>query len=61
VGIYQMALRVMQRNADECIFVDDRAENIEGARKAGMQTIQFKNVAQLADELRSFSVQVDTS
>jgi putative hydrolase of the HAD superfamily len=58
VGIYQMALRVMQRNADECIFVDDRAENVEGARKAGMNGIHFQNVAQFSSELKNLGVQV---
>ena len=58
VGIYQMALRVMQRGADECIFVDDRAENVEGARKAGMNGIHFQNVAQLSAELKNLGVQV---
>jgi putative hydrolase of the HAD superfamily len=58
VGIYQMASRVMQRGADECIFVDDRAENVEGARKAGMNGIHFQNVAQLTGELENLGVQV---
>lgn len=61
VGIYQMALRVMQRGADECIFVDDRAENVEGARKAGMNGIHFQNVAQLSAELKNLGVQVTTA
>jgi putative hydrolase of the HAD superfamily len=59
--IFQMALRVMQRDASECIFVDDRAENVEGARKAGMNGIHFQNVAQLSAELRNLGVQVAAS
>jgi putative hydrolase of the HAD superfamily len=58
VGIYQMALQVMQRTADECIFVDDRAENVKGAVNAGLTGIQFQNVAQVSDELKRFGVQV---
>lgn len=58
VRIFEMALQVMQRNADECIFVDDRAENVEGARKAGMNGIHFLNVAQLSAELKNLGVQV---
>jgi len=57
VEIYEMAMHVLQRGADESIFIDDRAENIEGARKAGMNTIEFKNVAQLATELKKFGVE----
>ncbi len=58
VAVYQMALRVMQRGADECIFVDDRAENVEGAQKAGMNGIHFQNVAQLSAELKNLGVPV---
>jgi putative hydrolase of the HAD superfamily len=61
VGIYRMALSVMQRSADECIFVDDRAENVDGAQKAGMNAIQFQNVDQLSAELKGFGVQVAAS
>jgi putative hydrolase of the HAD superfamily len=57
VRIFQMALNVTQRGADECIFVDDRAENVAGARRAGMNTIQFQNVAQLSLELKNLGVQ----
>ncbi len=56
VGIYQMALRVMQRSGDECIFVDDRAENVKGAVNAGLHGIQFQNVTQLSAELKGFGV-----
>jgi putative hydrolase of the HAD superfamily len=58
VRIFQMALRVMQRSADECIFVDDRVENVEGARKAGMNGIHFQNVAQFSAELKNLGMQV---
>jgi putative hydrolase of the HAD superfamily len=57
VRIFRMALDVTQRGADECIFVDDRAENVAGARKVGMSTIQFQNVAQLSAELKNLGVQ----
>ena len=58
VRIFQMALNVTQRSADECIFVDDRAENVAGARRVGMNTIQFQNVAQCSAELKNLGVQV---
>jgi putative hydrolase of the HAD superfamily len=60
-AIYEMALKVLQRSADESIFVDDRAENIEGARKAGLNTIQFKNVTQLEGDLNNFGVRITSS
>jgi putative hydrolase of the HAD superfamily len=58
VRIFQMALNVTQRDADECIFVDDRAENVKGAASAGINGIQFQDVAQLSAELKNLGVQV---
>ncbi len=58
VRIFQMALNVTQRAADECVFVDDRAENVAGGRRVGMNTIQFQDVAQLSAELKNLGVQV---
>jgi HAD superfamily hydrolase (TIGR01509 family) len=58
VRIFQMALNMTQRAADECVFVDDRAENVAGGRRVGMNTIQFQDVAQLSAELKNLGVQV---
>jgi len=43
--------------AKECIFIDDRAENIEGARKAGMRAILFKTPGELKESLLGLGVQ----
>ncbi|MFZ0818511.1 MAG: HAD family phosphatase [Candidatus Acidiferrales bacterium] len=51
--IYELALKVTQRAPDECIFVDDRAINVESARKLGMDGIVFQDAKQLAQELMS--------
>lgn len=37
----------------ECLFTDDRPENIEGARSIGMSAIHFLNPSQFASELRA--------
>jgi putative hydrolase of the HAD superfamily len=54
--IFRLALDVTQRKSGESIFVDDREENLEGARQVGIAAIQFKNVAQLDSDLRSMGV-----
>lgn len=36
---------------EECVFTDDRAENIEGAARVGMKGIVFHNAAQYEREL----------
>ena len=51
-AIYRLALEVTQRDPEECIFIDDRALNLECAERLGMRTIHFQNAAQLEDELR---------
>lgn len=47
--IYQRLLKRNSIDAADCIFVDDRAENIEGAKAVGMDGILFTG----ADDLRA--------
>jgi putative hydrolase of the HAD superfamily len=49
--IYQLALEITQRSPDECLFVDDRALNVECARRLGMHAIQYRDPAQLQKEV----------
>jgi len=55
-GIFRLALEVTQRKPEECIFIDDRALNLECALQIGMRTIQFQNAAQLQQELAANGV-----
>ena len=41
--IYQRLFAKFNLTPDECIFADDRAENIEGGRRLGMNGIVFKD------------------
>jgi len=50
-AIYRIALQVMQRDPEECVFIDDRPLNLECARRLGMRAIHFQNAAQLRAEL----------
>jgi putative hydrolase of the HAD superfamily len=56
VGIYRLALEVAQRPPAECLFIDDREENLEGARKAGLRIIHFQSAEQLRVDLLSNGV-----
>ena len=51
-AIYQLALRVSQRHAEECIFIDDREINLECPRELGLQTILYQDASQLRDALK---------
>ena len=42
VEIYKTFLKKYGLDAGECLFIDDRADNIAGAAKAGLNTFQFK-------------------
>jgi putative hydrolase of the HAD superfamily len=55
-AIYRTALSITQRKGEECVFVDDRALNLECARELGMRTIHFKDAAQLERELKELKV-----
>lgn len=49
--IYQIALDVLQRDPEEVIFIDDRAENVAAAASLGIHAIRYQGSSQLADEL----------
>ncbi len=56
--IYKLALKVTQRAPEECIFVDDRAINVESARRLGMDAIVYQDARQLAQELRNRGIDI---
>jgi len=58
-GIYNLALKITQRDPSECVLIDDRGLNLECAREMGMHTIQFQNVQQLRDDLAQLGVKGD--
>ena len=45
--IYQLLLSRYDLKAEECVFIDDREDNVEGARKVGMEGIVFTSVNDL--------------
>jgi len=55
--IYRMALDISQRQAEECVVIDDRPLNLEAARPLGLHTIQFLNAGQLEGDLRTLGVE----
>ena len=62
-AIYRMVLQITQRTPEECIFIDDREVNLECPRELGINTILFKDAAQLRTELVSqgIALQIDLS
>lgn len=58
-AIYRMALQITQRAPEECLFIDDRALNLECAHQLGMRTIHYQNPKQLQQELRRHGVALE--
>jgi 2-haloacid dehalogenase len=53
-AIYQLTLNRINRDAQECLFIDDSLANIETARKMGFHTIHFQSPEQLNKELEFY-------
>lgn len=56
--IYQLLLEKYELDATECVFLDDKRENLVTANQLGMATIQFQSFEQAKEELRSLGVEV---
>ena len=50
--IYEKLIDTYQLSASECVFIDDREENVQGAINVGMQGIVFKTNEQASNELK---------
>jgi putative hydrolase of the HAD superfamily len=56
--IYREALRAVKARAGEALYIDDIAAYVEGAKRLGLQGIQFQSPAQLASDLETLGVDV---
>ena len=54
--IYQTLLNRYHLDPEKSVFLDDRAENCEAARKQGIHAIQFESFKQAAAELEKLGV-----
>lgn len=56
-AIYQALLEKYDLKAEECVFADDKQENVEGAKRVGMQGILFVDKEQYCRELEQMLLQ----
>lgn len=56
--IYEALLNKYSLNPDECVFFDDREENIKAALNFGIHGIVFKNKEQAEQALRELETQI---
>ena len=54
--IYELTLERFGMPAEACLFVDDLAHNCEGARKAGMSAVHFRDNEQAIPEIRGLTL-----
>jgi epoxide hydrolase-like predicted phosphatase len=53
VAIFQLMARRLEVRPSECVMIDDKLINIDGARDAGMQTVTFMTTEQARDDLQT--------
>lgn len=54
--IFNHLLEKYELKAEECVFIDDVLVNVEGAKKLGFSTIQFKNAQQCEQDLKALGL-----
>lgn len=55
-GIYRSLLERFGLKAGECVFLDDREENLKAAEKFGIRTIQFSSYEDAVEKLEEMGV-----
>jgi len=53
VALYKYLCTKYKLQAEQCVFADDKAVNVEGALAAGMQGIVFRDALQYAAALET--------
>lgn len=56
--IYQALLKRFDLKAEECVFLDDCQENIDGARAQGIEGIRFLGYEDAKEKLRAYGIDV---
>ena len=52
-AIYQRTIEALGVKPAEALFIDDRDENLDAARVAGIRTVRFQSIPQLREDLQS--------
>jgi len=57
--IYEHVLKRMNTKAGDALFIDNMAENVEGAKKIGISAIKFTSYEELMTRLIEMGIKVD--
>jgi len=55
-AIFHACLKVVGSKPEECLFIDDRADNVEAAQAIGMCVVRFVSVEELAVDIRPYNL-----
>jgi putative hydrolase of the HAD superfamily len=55
-AIFHACLEVVHSRPEECLFIDDRGENVEAARALGLYALKFVSVHELAVDVQPFNL-----
>jgi putative hydrolase of the HAD superfamily len=56
--IFSKALWITQRKGEECLFIDDREENVTAAQACGIRGIHLKDQQQLSNLLKEEGIKI---
>ncbi len=56
ISYFEKVLKKLNLDSQQVLFIDDKLENVESARKIGIMSIHFKNPIQLKEELSRLKI-----
>jgi HAD superfamily hydrolase (TIGR01509 family) len=57
--IYEITVEKLDCQPRQAVFIDDRPENVNGAKQAGLNAFLFKDIEQLKSDLARLGVGID--
>jgi len=57
-AIFHACLEAVHSRPEGCLFIDDRAENVEAAQALGMQALKFTSAQKLAADIKPYNLPV---
>ena len=55
-AIYLKAAENVNTSPENCLYIDDLQDNVEGARAVGMTALQFENISQIKNAFENFTL-----
>lgn len=56
--IYEITITKLGSQPEQAVFIDDKPEYINGAKETGINTVVFKDINQIKDELSQLGVKI---